>query len=313
MKLFDASFLSRPSATVSANTVAVSEVVRRWARADRGHGGGAAGPLPSCAARRGRRPRRSAGWAAAPFTGISASPLLAPLALTTVRYLLSALGACAWRSRSRAATPSREGGRSYLASSRAAIVASLAADFSLGHPAIPRPLYPLAGGALGASLGAVVPRGAEWRRPRTALAQRPRGRCRGAAGRGGAPRRRRARAGRAGLAVARTEGGHRPRPGSGVHARPAGIRLGQSADRVCPGGSGHAGRSGASSPDFVDRSPGAMRARASPAEARLGRGVSQGSMRPESPSRSTPPVASAGLARSSTTATRSSTPRWKPR
>lgn len=165
LKLFHASFLSRPRATVAP----IPSLYLKWTAGGLVLIVGTATALLA----RSRAALLAAAlalgavlsWAAAPFTGISASPPLAPLALTAVRYLLSALGACvvAVAIAGRDAAPGRR--RVVFGVLAAAIVASLVADFSLGYPAIPRPFYPLAGGVLGAVAGAVVRRRPEWGKP----------------------------------------------------------------------------------------------------------------------------------------------------
>jgi hypothetical protein len=99
-------------------------------------------------------------WAAAPFTGLAPDPLLDGLAITTVRYILSALAAClvavSLMTRPGASRLARGGA---LALTAAALLWSLVGDGLLGYPSIPRPEWPLAL----AALGAVLAVGLEWR------------------------------------------------------------------------------------------------------------------------------------------------------
>jgi hypothetical protein len=167
MKLFDASFLSRPSATVSASP----SLYLKWFAGGLALIAGTAAALPA----RSRSVRLGAAvalvavlaWAAAPYTGASTNPLLTPLALTTVRYLLSALGACALAVAlaGREASPRRRA--LVLGVFGVSVVGSLAADVSLGFPAVPRLEYPIVGAVVGFAIGTISSR-ASWRRARTA-------------------------------------------------------------------------------------------------------------------------------------------------
>jgi hypothetical protein len=161
MKLFDASFLSRPGPTVSASP----SLYLKWLAGGLGMMVGALA-IPLLA--RSRTALLAAAlalasllaWAAAPFTGIAPSPLLAPLALTTLRYLLAAFGACAVAVALAGRDASPVGRRVVICLFGAAIVGSLIADLALGYPAVPRLQYLIAGAVVGVAAGALWPRAA---------------------------------------------------------------------------------------------------------------------------------------------------------
>jgi hypothetical protein len=93
-------------------------------------------------------------WALAPYTGISSNALLAPLGLTTIRYMLAALCACAVA----VAVAARDGSlvvrRAATGLLLAAAVWSVIADLAWGYPTVPRMAYLFAGAAVGALAGA---------------------------------------------------------------------------------------------------------------------------------------------------------------
>jgi hypothetical protein len=159
MSLFKESFLSRPEATVRALKTAYVD----W------FAGGlaliAAVPILGLTTR--SRAARVAGvvallallsWAVAPFTGLARIPQLEPLALSTIRYILSALAACvvALAVAARDGSATRRWG--VVALMGAASVWSVIEGASLGSPQVPNLWYLLAGGAAGALVGALAPR-----------------------------------------------------------------------------------------------------------------------------------------------------------
>lgn len=101
-------------------------------------------------------------WATAPFTGLARLPQLAVLALSTVRYLLAPLGACAVALALAARDASPVWRRLLIAGLLACAAGSLVADLTLGYPRVPRLQYPLVGAIAGALAGALLslPRGA---------------------------------------------------------------------------------------------------------------------------------------------------------
>lgn len=159
--LFHASFLSRPVATVSAGPHAYVQEV----------GGGLALMLGIVAIPLLARSRIALAlaalaaaavlsWASAPFTGLGNNPLLLPLALTTLRYLLPALGMCAVA----LAVAGRDGSPSLgrplaIAILAVAIVGNCLADRAEGYPIVPRPQYLLVGAIVGVLLAAAAPAG----------------------------------------------------------------------------------------------------------------------------------------------------------
>jgi hypothetical protein len=158
MTLFTASFLDRPAASVSAFGTNYLKAV----------GGGVAliaGTLAVPLVARTRVALLTAAlalaavlaWAAAPFTGVAHNGFLAGLALTTTRYMLSALGACAVALAVAARDASPVGRRLTLGLLAAATVGSLVADAITGFPDAPNLLYLLAGAAIGAVLGSLAP------------------------------------------------------------------------------------------------------------------------------------------------------------
>ena len=159
MRLYDASFISRPRATVSATP----NLYLKWVAGGIALIVGALAAGVLAALRRLRATLLAAAvaiaallaWAAAPFTGVASSPLLAPLALTTVRYLLPALAACIVS----VALASRYGGavgrRLALVVLALAAAASTVADLVLGYPNLPRWPYLLVGALLGGALGTI--------------------------------------------------------------------------------------------------------------------------------------------------------------
>ncbi|MDQ6605115.1 MAG: hypothetical protein M3Z06_01035 [Actinomycetota bacterium] len=159
LALFNVSFLSRPGATLSA----LPDLYLKWVS------GGIvliAGVIATPLLARTRAVLLSAvvagaallSWGLAPFTGIAENPLLHPLALTTVRYLLAPLCACAvaLAVSARDARPLRR--RVVTGALGAAAVASFAADLALSFPDIPTPGYLFAGAAAGALVGVVTVR-----------------------------------------------------------------------------------------------------------------------------------------------------------
>jgi hypothetical protein len=156
MRLYDASFLSRPRATVSATP----NLYLKWVA------GGIAlmlGALLAPALARSRAVLLSAvvavasvlAWAAAPFTGVASSPLLAPLALTTVRYLLPAIGACIVALSLLARDGAVVGRWFAIGVLGVGALGSIVADLVLGYPNLPRWPYLLGGALLGAALAAI--------------------------------------------------------------------------------------------------------------------------------------------------------------
>ncbi len=97
-------------------------------------------------------------WAAAPFTGLAPDPRFRILAISTVRYMLPALAACAVA----LAVAARDAGavwrRLVILLLFGASVWSLIADLDLGYPSVPRLQYLLVGGLAGAAAGALAPR-----------------------------------------------------------------------------------------------------------------------------------------------------------
>jgi len=167
VSLFHVSFLSRPAATLSLSPSFYLKSVA----------GGAVLVLGALAVSLLTRSRAARlwgalalasvlAWAVAPFTGVSRYPLLAPLALTAVRYLLAPFGACAVALAIGARDASSTGRRLAIGVFAAATVASVIADVSLGYPDLPRLRYLLAGALAGAALGAV----STWSRLRLAPA-----------------------------------------------------------------------------------------------------------------------------------------------
>jgi hypothetical protein len=161
MSLFHASFLSRPHATLSALG---AHTYAHWVAGGLILIGGAI--LAPLLAR--RRAVLWAAlialaallvWAAAPFTGVPADPLLARLTVSTLRYMLAALGACALA----LALAGRRGLRApgvrwiVVGLLGAATVASLLADASHPYPEVPTPAYLAAGAGAGAVLGLLTP------------------------------------------------------------------------------------------------------------------------------------------------------------
>lgn len=158
MSLFDASFLERPRATVSA-------IGSNYLKLLAGGLGLISGTLAIPLVARSKAALLTAAvaigallaWAAAPFTGIARLAPLQVLAPTTTRYLLAALGACAvaLAVAAREATPL--GRRLTIGLLAAASAGSLVADGFQGFPAAPNLLYLLAGAAVGAVAGWIAP------------------------------------------------------------------------------------------------------------------------------------------------------------
>jgi hypothetical protein len=153
MRLFDVSFLSHPIATVSAE----SQLYLEWVA-----GGLAliAGTVLALATGASRATRGAAAvalaavlaWTAAPFTGLPPGLPFGVLALSTVRYLLAALVACAVA----LAIAARDGGRRRVIAEAALVLAtlgSIAGVAALGYPPAPNLGYPIAGAAVGVALG----------------------------------------------------------------------------------------------------------------------------------------------------------------
>jgi hypothetical protein len=96
-------------------------------------------------------------WAVAPYTGVARIPDLEPLALTTTRYMLAALAACAVALAVGARDAPALGRRLIVGLLVAATAGSLVADGFQGFPASPNLLHLLAGAAIGALAGALAP------------------------------------------------------------------------------------------------------------------------------------------------------------
>jgi hypothetical protein len=158
MSLFKVSFLSRPSATMSA-------LGNDYLKAVAGGLGLIAGALGVPLLARSRAALLTAAvalaavlaWAVAPFTGVSRIPALEPLALTTTRYMLSALAACAVALAVAARDAGPIGRWFTVGLLVAASIGSLVADGFQGFPAAPNLLYLLVGAAAGAALGWAAP------------------------------------------------------------------------------------------------------------------------------------------------------------
>jgi hypothetical protein len=158
MSLFTESFIRRPVATVNAFGI-------KYLRAVGGGVGLVAGVLAIPLVVRSRAALLIAAvalaavlaWAAAPFTGVVHNGYLAPLAITTTRYMLSALAACAvaLAVAAREASPVRR--RITVVVLAAAAIGSLVADGFIGFPEAPNLLYLLAGAAIGAVAGWLMP------------------------------------------------------------------------------------------------------------------------------------------------------------
>jgi hypothetical protein len=159
MRLYDASFISRPRATVSATP----SLYLKWVAGGIALMVGALGAGALAALVRSRAALLAAAvaivamlaWAVAPFTGVASKPLLAPLALTTVRYLLPALAACIVAVALASRHGRGAGGRLAFLVLALAAVGSTVADLVLGYPNLPRWPYLLIGALLGAALATI--------------------------------------------------------------------------------------------------------------------------------------------------------------
>lgn len=159
MSLFNVSFLDRPVATVSAFGT-------NYLKALGGAVGLVGGVLAIPLVTRSKAVLLAAAvaiasllvWAVAPFTGIAHIGLLEPLALTTTRYMVAALGACVVAVALAARDAPALGRRLAIGLLLAATAGSLAADGAIGFPSAPNLLDLLAGAALGALAGWVLPR-----------------------------------------------------------------------------------------------------------------------------------------------------------
>jgi hypothetical protein len=158
MSLFTVSFLDRPAASVSAFGT-------NYLKAVGGGVGLIAGTLAVPLVVRSRAALLIAAvasaavlaWAAAPYTGIARNGFLAPLALTTTRYMLSALAACAVALAVAARDATPLGRRLTIGLLAAATIGSLVAEAITGFPAAPNLFYLLAGAAVGATAGWLAP------------------------------------------------------------------------------------------------------------------------------------------------------------
>ena len=160
MQLFHASFISRPVATFRALG---AHSYLTWLAG----GLGLLAGVPAAVMLVRTRPVKLASaaalgavllWAAAPFTGVPHNPLLAPLTVSTLRYMASALGACALT----LALAARDGSRAmrslFTALLALCALASIVSDLGQRFPEVPTPSYLAAGAAVGALLGLLAGR-----------------------------------------------------------------------------------------------------------------------------------------------------------